>query len=166
MAETILALDLETLRLASEVEEEFAAELDGASPWARPDLFGFACGLIVDVESDVTLRIPPGEKAADFMVRLLEAADLVVSYNGESFDLGVLSAYRSVEGLRESEKHVDLCAAVRRVWRRCQRCRLPGSTGSAAAVSTGSPRPTVSKAKPAPGWTLRLSTAPDASRNF
>ena len=108
---TVFAFDVETKRLASEVEKEFAAELCGASPWARPDLFGFGVGCILDVASGVPVRLYPGEESAEFMVRLLEGADEIVSYNGEAFDLGVLSAYRSVEGLRE--RHVDLNLLVR-----------------------------------------------------
>ena len=108
---TVLAFDIETLRLASEVEEEFADELIGASPWSRPDLFGYGVGCIIDVTSGVPIWLHPGAEAADFMVRLLESADLTVSYNGEDFDLGVLSAYRSVEGIKE--RHVDLNLLVR-----------------------------------------------------
>ena len=108
---TVFAFDVETKRLASEVEKEFAAELCGSSPWARPDLFGFGVGCIIDVSSDVPLRFHAGAEAADFMVRMLETADTIVSYNGENFDLGVLSAHRSVEGLRE--RHIDLNLLVR-----------------------------------------------------
>ena len=108
---TVFAFDVETLRLADEVKKEFADELSGASPWSRPDLFGFGVGCIIDVKSGVPVRLYPGEESADFMVRLLETADTIVSYNGENFDLGVLSAYRSVEGLRE--RHVDINLLVR-----------------------------------------------------
>ena len=108
---TVFAFDMETLRLADEVKKEFADELSGASPWARPDLFGYGVGCIIDVTSGVPIRLHPGAEAADFMVRLLESADLTVSYNGEDFDLSVLSAYRTVEGIKE--RHVDLNLLVR-----------------------------------------------------
>lgn len=126
VAEAILAFDVETKRLASEVEAEYADELAGASAWARPDLFGFAVGCAVDLASGVAVLIPPGGKSADFMVRLLECAETVVSYNGEDFDLGVLSAGRSVEGIREGGRHVDLCAEVREALADLPEAQAPG----------------------------------------
>ena len=103
---TVLAFNVETQRLATEVEEEFADELVGASPWSRPDLFGFGCGVIVDLETDVAFRY----RDAGAMLGHLREADTLVSYNGESFDLGVLSAYGEVEELRS--KHTDINALV------------------------------------------------------
>ena len=106
---TTLAFDIETLRLASEVEEEFATDLAVASPWTRPDLFGFAGGVTVDIDTDEATRHAPGE--ATGMLRALRNAETTVSYNGAAFDLGVLSAYGDIEPLRE--RHIDICAAVR-----------------------------------------------------
>lgn len=108
---TVYAFDLETTRLASDAEREFAAELGGASPWSRPDLFGFGAGVILNVETGIPCRIKPGEGSAEMMVKILRQADTVVSYNGESFDLGVLSAYGDVSSIRQ--KHVDLNVLVR-----------------------------------------------------
>lgn len=105
---TTYVLDLETRLLASDVEAEFAAELAGESPWSRPDLFGFAAGVAVELDTGEALRFAPDEAAA--MIEALAAADVTAGYNSAAFDLGVLSGVGSVEHLRE--RHVDLCAAV------------------------------------------------------
>ena len=104
---TVLAFDLETLRLANEVAEEFAEVLDGASPWSRPDLFGFGVGVVVDISTGVAYR----HRSPEAMIEHLREADVCVSYNGENFDLGVLAAHGNVEGIRA--RHVDLNAFVR-----------------------------------------------------
>ena len=106
MNEKTLAFDLETLRLAREVEEEYASELTGKSPWTRPDLFGFGCGVIVDLATNVSYRY----REAAPMIEYLSEAGRVVSYNGESFDLKVLEAYGDVSEIRA--KHVDINALV------------------------------------------------------
>lgn len=105
----ILAFDLETQWLAGEVEEQYAAELGGASPWERPDLFGFACGVIVDAETGKAWRYGTGEAAV--MLEKLREAETTVGYNSAAFDLGVLSAYGDVGTLWE--RHVDLYSVVR-----------------------------------------------------
>lgn len=106
---TIYVMDVETRLLASEVEQEYAETLAGASPWKRPDLFGFACGVIVDADTGEALRYGPEE--AREMIAALREAEVTVGYNSAAFDLPVLGAYGDVEPLRN--KHVDLCAAVR-----------------------------------------------------
>lgn len=106
---TVYAFDLETQRLSGEVEQEYAAELDGESAWSRPDLFGFACGVVVNVDTDEARRYETGEAAG--MLAALRETERVASYNGEAFDFGVLAAYGSVEDIRRH--HLDLCAAVR-----------------------------------------------------
>lgn len=105
---TTYILDLETRRLASEVEAEFAETLAGEKGFSRPDLFGFACGVAVEVGSGEALRYGP-EQARE-MIAELGRADVTVGYNSKAFDLQVLSAYGDVEPLRA--RHVDLCAAV------------------------------------------------------
>lgn len=105
---TTYILDLETRLLASEVEEMYAAELAGESPWSRPDLFVFAAGVLVEVGSGEALRYGPNE--APEMIAALRQADVTVGYNSAAFDLPVLSGSGDVEHLRE--RHVDLCAAV------------------------------------------------------
>ena len=121
MSETILAFDLETLRLASEVEVEFASELGGASPWARPDLFGFAAGCVVDVDTGEATHYAPGE--AFGMLEALRNTETTVSYNGEAFDLNVLSAYGDTGPIREG--HIDICTAVREVLEALPEARAP-----------------------------------------
>ena len=101
-----LAFDVETRKLASEVAEEHADALAGASAWTRPDLFLFECGVVIDLGTDVAFRY---RDAAPMLAHLGEARR-VVSYNGESFDLGVLSACGDVKGLRR--KHLDINLAV------------------------------------------------------
>lgn len=71
----ILAFDLETRKLASEVEAEHAAELKGESPWTRPDFFGFGVGVIVNVETGEAMRFGPGQ--AEAMIERLRDADRV-----------------------------------------------------------------------------------------
>lgn len=105
---TTYALDVETRKLAGEVEAEFAEMLAGESPWSRPELFGFACGVIVEVGSGEALQFGPDQ--APQMIAALDSADTTVGYNSAAFDLGVLSAYGDLEPLRGC--HVDLCAAV------------------------------------------------------
>ena len=107
MKEKTLAFDLETTRLASEVEEEFAEVLDGASPWACPDLFGFGVGVIVDVGTNVAFRY----RDAGAMLGHLQEAEILVSYNGQTFDLGVLAAYGDISSIRA--RHVDINLLVR-----------------------------------------------------
>ena len=106
---TTLAFDLETRRLASEVEEEYVDELAGESSWKRPDLFGFAVGCLVDAESGGATHFGPGEAAE--MLEALRNAKTTVGYNSSQFDLSVLSAYGDVGPIRD--RHVDICAAVR-----------------------------------------------------
>ena len=106
---TVHAFDLETWRLAKDVERAFAADLKGESPWARPDLFGFGCGAVVDLGTGVAYRYREG--CAKAMVGHLEEADITVGYNTAAFDLGVLSACADVEAIRE--RHVDLNALGR-----------------------------------------------------
>lgn len=110
--EKVLAFDLETRMLAAEVEREYAAELKGAAAWTRGDLFGFGCGVIVDVATGIAYRYGSGEAGAKAMIEHLSEADMVVSYNGESFDLRVLSAHGDVSLIRQ--KHLDLNVLVRR----------------------------------------------------
>lgn len=105
----ILAFDVETKRLAEEVATEYASELDGSSPWERPDLFGFAVGVAVDVDTGEARRYGPGE--AFDMLEALRNAERTVGYNSASFDLGVLAADGDVEAIRS--RHVDLCSLVR-----------------------------------------------------
>ena len=100
----VLAFDTETRLLAVEVAERHAAELAGASAWSRPDLFGFGCGVALDLETRVFYRYRQGGARA--MVAHLEEADITVGYNSDAFDLGVLSAYADVDTLRA--RHVDL----------------------------------------------------------
>lgn len=90
---TIYAFDLETRLLAAEVAEQWKRTLGGKSPWTRPDLFGFAYGVIQDVDSGEVWRfgedgVSPEE--AFEMAANLANADLIISYNGEAFDLEVL----------------------------------------------------------------------------
>lgn len=118
---TVFAFDLETRLLASEVEREFAAELAGKSAWERPDLFGFAVGVAVDVGTGEVLRYGPG--GAPDMLEALREADVTCGYNTLAFDLGVLSAYGEVEALRE--RHVDLCVAVREALEDLRGLRFP-----------------------------------------
>ncbi len=108
MSGTALAFDLESQMLASEVEKVYADALQGASAWSRPDLFGFAVGVSISIETDTVHVYKQGR--ARTMIEHLEEADLVVSYNGESFDLDVLSVYGDVSAVRE--KHVDLNVLV------------------------------------------------------
>ncbi len=110
MSGTVLAFDLESQMLATEVEKVYAAELDGASVWSRPDLFGFAIGITQDIESGQVSVYKQGR--AQTMIEHLEEADLVVSYNGESFDLGVLGTYGDVSLIRQ--RHLDLNVLVMR----------------------------------------------------
>ncbi len=105
---TVLAFDLESQLLATEVEKIYASDLQGASPWTRPDLFGFSCGVTIDVETGVVSAYMPGR--AGTMIEHLQAADMTVSYNGSAFDLGVLSTYGDVADIRQ--KHVDLNVLV------------------------------------------------------
>lgn len=105
---TIYVLDVETRLLASEVEEQYAETLAGESAWNRPDLFGFACGVLLDADSGEAMRYGP-EEASEMIERLSEA-DVTVGYNSAAFDLNVLSAYGDVSALRE--RHVDLCSAM------------------------------------------------------
>ena len=104
----VLAFDTETRLLAVEVAERHAAELAGASAWTRPDLFGFGCGVALDLETDVFYRYREGVAAA--MVGHLEEAHLTVGYNSDAFDLGLLGAYADVSRVRE--RHVDLNVLV------------------------------------------------------
>ena len=104
----VLAFDVESLLLAREVEEKHAGEFSGASPWTRPDLFGFGVGVALDLESGVAYRY--GEGAARAMVAHLEEAERTVGYNSSAFDLGVLSAYADVSKVRE--RHVDINVLV------------------------------------------------------
>lgn len=117
---TVYAFDLETTRLASDVEREFAAELGGASPWSRPDMFGFGCGVVIDLGTDVAYRY----RSAETMIQRLREADKVVSYNGESFDLGVLSAAGDVSDIRA--RHVDINVLVREGLDDLPEARAPG----------------------------------------
>lgn len=103
-----LAFDVETRLLASEVEERYASELAGASPWTCPDLFGFACGVALDIDTGEALHYGPEQ--ARKMMATLASAEKTVGYNSAAFDLPGLSAYGDVEPLRAH--HVDLCAAV------------------------------------------------------
>lgn len=105
---TVLAIDVETRLLASEVEAEHAADLAGASPWARADLFGLACGVAVDADTGMALRFGPGQAAA--MLEVLASADATCGYNSASFDLTVLSAYGDVTGIRCH--HLDINVLV------------------------------------------------------
>lgn len=108
-SDRVLAFDLETLMIASDVERDHAGKLAGESPWSRPDLFGFGCGVIVDVESGEARHYGPNEAPA--MISDLSGATATVGYNSASFDLGVLSAYSDVEPIRT--RHVDFCTLVR-----------------------------------------------------
>lgn len=106
---TVLALDVETRLLASGVERAHAQELAGAPAWERPDLFLFACGVTVDVDTDQAVRCGPEDAAA--MLAALAEADVTVGYNSLAFDLGVLGAYGDLGTIRAT--HIDLCAEVR-----------------------------------------------------
>lgn len=119
---TVLVFDLETRKLASEVELEHAAELAGESAWTRPDLFRLACGVIVDVDSGEARRYGPEE--ADRMLEALGEADLTVGYNSLAFDLGVLGAQGDVRAIRE--RHVDLCHEVREALTDLDEAQAPG----------------------------------------
>ncbi len=110
MSETVLAFDLESQMLATEVEKVYAAELGGASAWSRPDLFGFAVGVSIDIETDTVHVYKQGR--ARTMIEHLEDADATVGYNTAAFDLGVLSAYGDVSAIRR--RHVDINALVMR----------------------------------------------------
>lgn len=105
----MLAFDIESLLLATEVAERFARGLGGESPWARPDLFGFGCGVALDLESGVAYRYREG--GAEAMVGHLEEAAVTVGYNTAAFDLPLLEAHADVSRVRE--RHVDLNALVR-----------------------------------------------------
>lgn len=105
----VLVFDVETQLLASEVAEKYAVELNGESPWSRPDLFGFAVGVVEDVSTGVVYRYGP--ESAKAMIEHLREADVTAGYNSEAFDLGVLSAYGDVSGIKG--KHVDLNVRIR-----------------------------------------------------
>lgn len=105
---TTYIFDLETRLLASEVEQQYPAELGGDKGFSRPDLFGFAAGVVVDLDSGEAYRYGPDQ--AGEMIEALSSAELTVGYNSLAFDLQVLSGYGDVETLRG--RHVDLCAAV------------------------------------------------------
>lgn len=117
---TVLAFDVETRLLASEVEAEFREKLRGESPWTHPELFGFGVGVAVDVETGMALRFGPEEPAiaTQEMAATLALADTVVSYNGEAFDFEVLlksaDDWPVVTGYVEAAraKHLDLNAVV------------------------------------------------------
>lgn len=105
---TTYVMDVETRKLSSEVAEQYAGELAGASAWSRPDLFGFACGVLVDADTGEARRYGPEE--APEMIAALWEAETTVGYNSAAFDLSVLSAYGDVEPLRS--EHIDLCKLV------------------------------------------------------
>lgn len=105
----VLAFDIESLLLAREVAERHAGELSGASPWSRPDLFGFGVGTVEDLQTGVVYRYKEGGASA--MVGHLEEASITVGYNTSAFDLGVLGAYADVSKVRE--RHVDVGVLVR-----------------------------------------------------
>lgn len=78
-SKTVLAFDLETTKLASEVEAENKDTLQRNSSWTRPDLFGYGCGVTVNVETGEANRFGLGQATA--MIGLLKEADLTVGYN-------------------------------------------------------------------------------------
>lgn len=95
---TVLAFDIETKLLASEVAEQYASEPKDGDAWSRPDLFGFSCGVAIDVDTGTPRYYSP-EQATD-MIAALREAEVTVGFNSSGFDLGVLSAYSDVEPLR------------------------------------------------------------------
>ncbi len=121
----VVAFDVETRLTAAQVAEEYAGRLRSKSPWARPDLFGFAVGVAVDIETGAEWRFgeddhPPRE-AWEMASNLAHSADVVVSYNGKAFDLEVLkgdikeyvSGKNSAPLRAVRKKHVDLYVVVR-----------------------------------------------------
>ncbi len=121
----ILAFDIETRRTAAQVASEYAWRLRGKSPWRRGDLFGFAVGVAVDIETGVVWRfgedMHPPEEAFGMAGSLAYSADMVVSYNGKAFDLEVLKGELKETARAENSdplkairrKHVDLYVVVR-----------------------------------------------------
>lgn len=118
----VLAFDIETELLAAEVSERHADELAGASPWTRPDLFGFGVGVVRDVDGGEVWRF--GRDEAFDMIGNLVGAAAIVSYNGEAFDFGVLEVEAEEGRIPVSmpdpvgvmrAKSVDLNALVMRV---------------------------------------------------
>lgn len=73
MTNKTLAFDIETVKLAREVEAEHASELAGESPWSRPDLFGFGAGVVIDLETDVAYRYR--REATEALIKHLHEAD-------------------------------------------------------------------------------------------
>ncbi len=105
--EAVLAFDVETQLLASEVEKLY--DLKG-SVWEHPEVFGFAVGVAIEAETDTVHVYKKGR--AKTMIEHLEDADATVGYNTAAFDLGVLSAYGDVSAIRR--RHVDINALVMR----------------------------------------------------
>lgn len=105
----VYAFDLETRLLADEVEERYAETLAGASAWNRPNLFGFAVGVTVDVDSGEARYYGPAQ--AEEMIAALRQADATCGFNSAGFDLRVLAGYGDVSGIYP--RHIDLRAEIK-----------------------------------------------------
>lgn len=92
-------LDVETQRLAEEVE----------GGWDNIRAFGLAVAVTWDAESGFRDWYEP---EAGGLLRTLGEFDQVVTFNGERFDLTVLSEYGDVRGLKE--KSFDVLRDLKR----------------------------------------------------
>ena len=87
--EEVLAFDVVTRLSVEEVIWEHGEELEGGfMALQRPDLFGFACGVTVDVGTGDGFRFGPFDRRK--MLSRLEGADLLVSCNGRAHELRVI----------------------------------------------------------------------------
>lgn len=131
---TVLAFDVETQLLAEEVAEQYAERLAEASAWEYPALFGFAAGVIVDVESEEARYYGPAQ--ATEMIAKLSEAEVTCGFNSSGFDLGVLSGYAEVSGIYP--RHIDLRLEVKAALRASKECESLGEklhAGSLDAIA-------------------------------
>lgn len=101
--EKVLAFNVEARRTWKEVEKRYSEELNGRWSIRRPDLFGFACGTVVDVETGEAVRFGPGD--SERMLARLKEADVMVTWNEPISELGILGVPFDSK-LRE--KHLNL----------------------------------------------------------
>lgn len=104
--ERVLAINVQPRLDWQEVEKEHRDELKGRWSAGRPEFFGFACGVIVDVETGEVGRF--GAHEAEQMLARLKEADLIVTCNEEISELGILGLPFGPKGAELRKKHLNL----------------------------------------------------------
>lgn len=92
-----------------EMEGKYRSELEeDETIWRRPDLWAFAGGAVLDLESGIVEVYGPGPgEGVSMMIRLVEA-DVITSYGGYANVLDYFSDFGDIETLKAKHIHITL----------------------------------------------------------